>query len=93
MNEKQFSATSKLLWRGPSWLSTNWYACYGLKKHQNLTDVNLILNKIVERTEKMVYNANFWEYYDPFNGKGGGAKGLGWSTLVLLLHKLFANSI
>ncbi len=61
IDEPGFSATSRLVWRGPSWISTNWYCCKGLFTQKDHIDTTKCLENIISQTEKMVYNSNFWE--------------------------------
>lgn len=69
----------KLLWRGPTWLSTNWLVIKGLEKHGYID----IANKIKKQTFKMVEKYGFREYYNPETGEGYRRKNFGWSTLIL----------
>jgi mannosylglycerate hydrolase MGH1-like protein len=86
VNEKGFTTTSKLLWRGPSWVSTNWYIWKGLlKKSDNQSQSTA--NEISEKTLLMIEKEGFREFYDPFTSKGHGANGLGWSALIYLMIK------
>lgn len=80
MDEKSFDPDYHfLLWRGPTWINTNWFLIKGLERH-GYKDVALQLkNKTVEMVEK----CGLWEFYNPFTGKGGGQKDYTWSGLVL----------
>ena len=41
-----------------------------------------------ERTLEMVDREGFWEYYNPFTGKGLGTFNFGWSSLVIdMIHR------
>ena len=44
-------------------------------------------DKIAERTLAMIKKSGFREFYNPYTGKGMGAKSFGWSTLVYLMKK------
>lgn len=68
-----------LVWRGPSWINTNWYLCRGLRRHGYAEVAHLI----EDRTATMVERSGFREYYDPDTGDGYGAQDFSWSGLVL----------
>ena len=67
------------IWRGPSWINTNWFITKGLKLHgyQELAD------DISEKSLACIQKSGFREYYNPYTGEGLGAKNFGWSTLIL----------
>ncbi len=69
----------KLLWRGPTWINTNWFIVKGLRKHgyDNLAD------QIVEKMIEMIEKSGFREYYNPETGEGYRRENFGWSTLIL----------
>lgn len=69
----------KLLWRGPTWISTNWFIVKGLQKH----GYNNLANEIISRMEKMIRRQGFREYYNPETGEGYRRENFGWSTLIL----------
>src|SRR4030042_5048559 len=58
-----------VLWRGPTWISTNWFIVKGLKEH----GFNGEAEKIVERSLALVQKSGFREYFNPFSGEGYGA--------------------
>ena len=68
-----------VLWRGPTWISTNWYIVKGLQLHGFNDYAQHIINKMCD----MIEQSGFREQYNPFNGKGAGAKDFGWSTLIV----------
>jgi glycogen debranching enzyme len=70
---------SKLLWRGPSWINTNWYIARGLRRHGFVDLARTIEDKSAELIEK----GGFREYYDPYTGEGFGAHAFSWTALVL----------
>lgn len=76
---------AKLLWRGPTWINTNWYLTYGLLRH-GFYD---IAKDLAHRTFDMVAKEGFREFYHPLTGKGMRVKNFGWSTLVATFPKLF----
>lgn len=69
----------KLLWRGPTWVNTNWFVVKGLRKHGR----HDLADHIVERMVKMISRQGFREYYNPESGQGYRRKQFGWSTLIL----------
>lgn len=70
---------SKHIWRGPTWLNINWFIIRGLKMHGFHDEAKLIEQK----SKELVKKSGFYEYFNPFTGKGGGAENFGWSTLVV----------
>ena len=68
-----------LIWRGPTWVNTNWLVARGLR----LRGYVEVADSLAAKTAAMVAKAGFWEYYNPFTGKGQGAEHFGWSTLVV----------
>lgn len=70
---------SRWIWRGPTWINTNWFLIKGLLAHGEKS----VAAAIRERTLRLVRKHGFREYYHPFTGEGGGAKGFGWSALVV----------
>jgi glycogen debranching enzyme len=68
-----------LIWRGPTWINTNWLLARGLRQH----GYEAVADELTRRTARMVEKAGFWEYYNPLNGEGLGAGDFGWSTLVV----------
>jgi glycogen debranching enzyme len=76
--------TEQLIWRGPSWININWYLVIGLMRHRFLTEAQ----ELAERTIAMVEREGFWEFYQPFTGKGMRIKDFGWSTLAATFDSL-----
>ncbi len=72
-------AKEPVIWRGPTWVNTNWYLVKGLRKH----GFNEFAQTIVDRTVELVKRGGFREFFDPFTGEGYGASYFGWSTLVV----------
>lgn len=84
MDEKTFNPTnSPLLWRGPTWINTNFFLWSGLKRHSEIK----IAEELSGKTLNLVNKSGFREFYNPLTGEGGGAKNFGWSTLILLMQK------
>ena len=67
------------IWRGPSWINTNWFLSRGLRRHgyPDLADT------IVARSHDAIEKSGFREYYHPYTGEGLGAREFAWSTLAL----------
>jgi glycogen debranching enzyme len=70
---------SKLVWRGPSWMSSNWYICRGLIAHGRRD----LARTIVDRSATMVERSGFREHYNPHTGEGHGAPDFSWTTLIV----------
>ena len=69
----------KMLWRGPTWIATNWFIVRGLRKHGQ----DKIADQIVEKMVEMIEKWGFREYYNPETGQGYRRENFGWSTLIL----------
>ena len=67
------------IWRGPSWVNTNWFLSHALRRH----GYPEVAEVIVEKTLECVRLSGFREYYHPYTAEGLGARDFGWSTLVL----------
>ncbi len=81
-NSRYFRAQSRLyLWRGPTWINTNWLITEGLKRH----GYNDLAGEIAQKSKELVEMSGFREYYNPHTGEGGGAKDFGWSTLAAIM--------
>ena len=67
------------IWRGPSWINTNWFLSHALRRHgyADLADT------IVAKSQECIEKSGFREYYEPFTAEGLGARDFGWSTLIL----------
>lgn len=72
-------AKTGLLWRGSTWINTNWFLVEGLRQH----GYHNVADDLIERTLAIVAQNGFREYYNPYTGKGYGAPDFGWSTLIL----------
>ena len=67
------------IWRGPSWINTNWFITKGLKLH----GYHELADDISAKSLACIQKSGFREYYNPYTGEGLGAKNFGWSTLIL----------
>lgn len=70
---------SLILWRGPSWVNTNWFLADALKNY----GYNDEATHLVSQTASMVDKNGFWEFYNPISGEGYGQPNFGWSTLIV----------
>jgi glycogen debranching enzyme len=70
---------SKLVWRGPAWMNSNWYLARGSRTHGRED----LAQRIATRSREMVERSGFREYYDPLTGTGFGARDFSWTGLVL----------
>ena len=67
------------LWRGPSWVNTAWLLVPPLRELGYGDEAQRIVRSLADTVERQ----GFREYYNPFTGKGHGARDFGWSTLVV----------
>ena len=67
------------IWRGPSWINTNWFLSHALRGH-GYTD---LADTIVAKSHEAIEKSGYREYYQPYTGEGLGARDFGWSTLIL----------
>ena len=80
-------AGGTVLWRGPSWIGTNWYIARGLRRHGRAE----LATRIEDASLRLVERSGFREHYDAETGEGYGAKGFAWSALVLDLAEARVN--
>lgn len=68
------------LWRGPTWAFYNWflYRCFECTAYYH-KEANVLYHSL----KKLIDKGGFREYYDPFTGKGKGAKDFTWSALII----------
>lgn len=74
-----------LLWRGPTWINTNWLLVKGLLKHGETN----IAKKIAKGSIELIDKQGCWEFYNPLTGKGEGQQNYSWSALVLNMLDFF----
>ena len=67
------------IWRGPSWINTNWFLSHALRRH----GYGELADTIVARSHECIDKSGFREYYHPFTAEGLGASNFGWFTLIL----------
>ncbi len=83
MTEKSFNPKdSPLLWRGPTWINTNYFIWLGLKKQEEIK----LADDLAKKSKELVIKSGFREFYNPITGEGAGAENFGWSTLVVLME-------
>lgn len=81
-NHPKFKAEDqRYLWRGPTWINTNWLLCEGLRRH----GYHDIADELAEKSRSLVHKSGFREYYNPYNGDGEGEKNFAWSTLAVIM--------
>jgi glycogen debranching enzyme len=67
------------IWRGPSWVNSNWLIGEGLRAHGE----EALYAHLLDTTCAMIERSGFREYYNPFTAEGFGSRDHSWSTLVL----------
>ncbi len=70
-----------MIWRGPTWINTNWMLWHGLRRWGR-DDLAAI---IAERSARLVLRGGFREFFNPYTGEPYGAVGFGWTTLVVAM--------
>jgi hypothetical protein len=66
-------------WRGPSWMNTAWLLVPALRELGHGGEADRIVGSLTAAAA----HDGFREYYDPRTGRGLGARGFGWSTLLV----------
>jgi len=74
-----------LLWRGPTWINTNWYIVIGLLRHGFQNEAH----ELAKRTISLVEQEGFREFYQPFTGYGMRVPHFSWSTLAATFDSSF----
>lgn len=78
VKDKKIEYGLRDLWRGQTWINTNWFIYLGLKRH----GYNDIAKYIAKKSIELVSKYGLREFYDSISGEGGGARKFGWSGLV-----------
>ncbi|MDQ3654392.1 MAG: trehalase-like protein [Chloroflexota bacterium] len=79
-NDSSFDpGPSEYLWRGPTWVFSNWFVYQCLYYRDYKEQAELLRQTIL----KLIRQSGFREYYDPFTGEGYGAQDFTWSGLVV----------
>jgi glycogen debranching enzyme len=68
-----------LVWRGATWVNTNWYLARGLRRHGRPD----LARRIEDATATLIERWGFREYYDALTGEGHGAPDFSWSAVIL----------
>lgn len=71
------------LWRGPTWLMTNWLLFDGLFNHGYKVEAKML----AERTRQMIERSGFREQYNPYTAEGYGAERFASSALIVDMLK------
>lgn len=82
MNHPSFrpdTVGGNLVWRGPTWMCSNWYLARGLVRHGRRDLALHLANQSIE----LVKRSGVREYYNPLTGQGHGAQDFSWSTILL----------
>jgi glycogen debranching enzyme len=66
-------------WRGPSWMNTAWLLVPAMTELGYVTEAR----RIVRSLELAVQRHGYREYYHPHTGRGLGARGFGFATLLI----------
>jgi len=65
-------------WRGPSWVNVAWLLAPAMRE----LGYGAAADRVVASLATAALRDGFREYYDPLSGRGLGARGFGWSTLL-----------
>ncbi len=81
MDEPVFDAEQ--MWRGPSWVNVNYLLVEGLEKSGFVEEARKLRQVTLEKLMKF---PDFYEYYNPLNGKPGkkAAPIFGWSAALFI---------
>ncbi len=66
-------------WRGPSWMNTAWLLVPAMRELGYEEEARRIVSSLVEAVARSGYR----EYYNPIGGRGLGARGFGFATLLV----------
>jgi hypothetical protein len=66
-------------WRGPTWVNAAWLLWLGLRR----LGYDDAARTLAERLAATVQRAGLREYYHPYTGRGMGARGFAWSSLMV----------
>jgi len=66
-------------WRGPSWVNTAWLLAPAMRE----LGYGDAADRVVGSLTRAALREGLREYYHPLTGQGLGARGFGWSTLLL----------
>ena len=74
-----FPVRGNLVFRGTTWINSNWLVTRGLRRHGRED----LARRIEDASFALVDKSGFREHFNPFTGEGHGAEGFSWSGLVL----------
>jgi glycogen debranching enzyme len=70
---------TRLIWRGPLSLNTNWFLTHALRQYGG----DRPAETIAERSRALVERHGFNEFYNPLSGEPVGVEAFGWATLAV----------
>lgn len=79
VSKKEPSYRSDGFWRGPIWFAPHWFIYKGLQKYGFTDEAEWIR----ERSEFLIQEHGFREYFNPENGKAYGARNFTWGALTI----------
>jgi len=79
VSKQEESYRSDGFWRGPIWLSPQWFIYKGLRAYGFKNEAK----EIHSAMHRNVESSNFREYFNPETGQGLGARQFTWGTLLL----------
>ena len=79
--KKEFN--SKKYWRGPVWCIINFMLTIGFYQINQIE----LGNKIKQNTLDLIEKNGFFEYFDPYHGKGYGGDNFSWTAATYLIFK------
>jgi Mannosylglycerate hydrolase MGH1-like glycoside hydrolase domain len=82
--EARFSRGDRFLflrryWRGPTWINAAWLLWSGLVR----LGYREAAEQLAHRLRRAVAHQGLREYYDPYTGRGMGARDFSWSALIM----------
>ncbi len=66
--------------RGPAWPVWTWLVCEGLKANGN----HELSRHIIEKTLVLLQDFDFYEFFNPLSGMGGGGSEFSWSAAMTI---------
>ncbi len=67
-------------WRGPVWINIDWFLMHGLRDYGFKEPADRLRETIVDLCREQ----GFYEYFDPFDGRGHGSDFFSWTAALLL---------
>ncbi len=88
IDEPSYSDRRDSMWRGPTWITINWFLINGLKKHGFESQAI----DLAQKTLNMVAHSGFREFYSATTGKGMGAQSFSNSALIVdIINNIFTD--